>query len=245
MSNVQLERIRLPESNHNDPASLTITLGNNEPDDVESQSVTISEHSSMVTESVQSKQVEEAVPQFKLFQFGEGESGWYTVDDDVMGGVSSSRVRIFEASADSGANTNFMFFNGTMSLDNNGGFASVRSEWQPTDLSGTDGVLLRVLGDGKAYRLRIRTASAGPRISYNALFQTDPEEWKLVYVPYASMIPTYRGFRMDVESLNPATIAAFGFMLSDKQAGEFALAVDWMQAVTEAEARVILDQRQG
>jgi monofunctional biosynthetic peptidoglycan transglycosylase len=148
-----------------------------------------------------------------------------------MGGVSNSNVAIQEA--------NFLLFSGTMSLENNGGFASVRSDWVLTDLSGTDGVLLRVLGDGKTYRLRIRTTETGRDISYNALFETKSESWILAYIPFVEMVPTYRGFVMDVEALDPASIGSFGFMISDEQPGEFELQVDWMRAISDDELRVL------
>ena len=144
-----------------------------------------------------------ALPGQALFTFTAGEPNWYTVDDDVMGGVSSSTVVVIEPDV--------LFFSGTMSLENNGGFSSVRSDWTPTNLSEADGLLLRVLGDGKMYRLRIRASSTGRDISYNATFATTPETWKLVYIPFADMIPTYRGFVMDVGALDTANIGSFGF----------------------------------
>ena len=170
-----------------------------------------------------------ALPGTELFTFAAGEPGWYTVDDNVMGGVSSSTVTIVDP--------DILFFSGTMSLDNNGGFASARSDWTVTDLSRADGVLLRVFGDGNTYRLRIRSAGAGRDISYNALFETTPDTWQLVYIPFAGMVPTYRGFVMDVGPLDAANIGSFGFMLSDKQPGEFELRVDWIRAVSEEEMR--------
>ncbi len=168
-------------------------------------------------------------PGAELFNFAAGEPGWYTVDDDVMGGVSSSTVTVVDP--------DILIFSGTMSLDNNGGFSSVRSDWTLTDLSRADGVLMRVLGDGKIYRLRIRSAETGRDITYNAFFETTPETWQLVYIPFASMVPTYRGFVMDVGPLDAANIGSFGFMLSDKQPGEFKLQVDWIRAVNENETR--------
>lgn len=171
-----------------------------------------------------------ALPGNELFSFAAGEPGWYTVDDDVMGGVSSSTVAIAEAKR--------LTFAGDMSLENNGGFSSVRSDWNIIDLTGAEGVLLRVKGDGKVYRLRIRTESAGRSISYNALFKTTAEEWTTVFVPFAEMVPTYRGYIMDVGPLDPATIGSFGFMLSDKQPGEFELVVDWMRSISAAEAQL-------
>jgi monofunctional biosynthetic peptidoglycan transglycosylase len=169
------------------------------------------------------------LPGLEIFTFGNDEPTWYTVDDNVMGGVSSSNVDIIDS--------DILLFSGTMSLDNNGGFSSVRSDWKPTNLKDSDGVLLRVLGDGKMYRIRIRSAKTGSEISYNAAFETTPETWKLVYIPFVSMVPTYRGLVMNVETLDPSSIGSFGFMLSDKQPGEFRLLVDWIRAVSEEELR--------
>jgi monofunctional biosynthetic peptidoglycan transglycosylase len=168
-----------------------------------------------------------AFPGRELFSFSTGEPTWYTVDDVVMGGVSNSRVEIVEP--------NSLFFSGNMSLENNGGFSSVRSNWNIIDLSGYDGVLLRVLGDGKVYRLRIRTEETGGDIAYNGAFETTPDQWIQVYVPFAKMVPTYRGFVMDVGQLDVTSIGSFGLMLSDKQEGEFELQVDWIRAVSEEE----------
>ncbi len=167
------------------------------------------------------------LPGTLIFTFTGDEPGWYTVDDDVMGGVSSSTVEFVDPS--------LLSFTGDMSLENNGGFASVRSDWTPMNLSDADGVLLRVLGDGNLYRLRIRTKTTGSDISYNALFQTTPETWSIVYIPFTDMLPTYRGFLMDVGELDRANIGSFGFMLSDKQPGKFRLLVDWIRAVSEKE----------
>lgn len=189
------------------------------------------------TEEAPEKTPEEAgaapayLPGEELFTFTAGEPGWYTVDDDVMGGVSDSQVSIIEP--------NQLYFYGNMSLDNNGGFSSVRSDWQATDLTGKDGILLRVKGDGLVYRLRIRTETAGRGVSYNALFQTQADEWSVVYIPFAEMIPTLRGFRVDTGQLDTANIGSFGFMLSDKQPGEFELLVDWMRAVSNEEIQAI------
>ncbi|MEM8862155.1 MAG: CIA30 family protein [Chloroflexota bacterium] len=180
------------------------------------------------------EETEAAVPYLpgtELFTFATGEPGWYTVDDDVMGGVSDSQVSIVE--------TGQLYFYGNMSLDNNGGFSSVRSDWQSMDLTGKDGILLRVKGDGLVYRLRIRTETAGRGVSYNALFQTQENEWSVVYIPFAQMVPTLRGFVVDTGQLDTASIGSFGFMLSDKQPGEFELLVDWVRAVSNEEIQAI------
>ncbi len=165
------------------------------------------------------------LPGQEVLTFAPGEPGWYVVNDTVMGGISQSQVEILPNSV--------LRFAGSMSLENNGGFASVRSDWALVNLQGNDGVLIRVNGDGKSYRFRLRTTETGQDVSYNALFPTVEGRWNTIYIPFASMVPTYRGFEVDVAALDPATISSLGFMLSDKQEGDFELQVDWIRAVSE------------
>lgn len=169
----------------------------------------------------------DVLPGELLFDFQPGTPAWSSVNDSVMGGVSQSASRILEEGA--------LEFSGTMSLENNGGFASVRSPWNPIDLSEYDGILIRVLGDGQVYRLRIRTAATGPEVAYNSLFETRDGEWTTVYIPFETMIPTLRGFRFPAGQLDPGSITSLGLMLSDKQPGDFSLQVDWIRAVSEGE----------
>ena len=49
------------------------------------------------------------------------------------------------------------------------------------------------------------------------------------------MVPTLRGFKVQSGELDLAAVTSLGFMLSDKQAGEFTLQVDWIRAVAEEE----------
>ncbi len=162
-----------------------------------------------------------------LFQFNGEEPFWYTVNDDVMGGISSSFINFDE-------NSDILTFSGNLSLENNGGFASIRSQWTNYELENYDGITFRVLGDGKTYRFRIRTEEAGSNISYTALFPTEANIWKEIYVPFSEMLPLYRGFVVSQAGpLDPGSIRSFGFMLSDKQTGEFKLEVENIRAVIE------------
>jgi monofunctional biosynthetic peptidoglycan transglycosylase len=160
-----------------------------------------------------------------LFDFDEDSQAWNTVDDRVMGGVSNSSGAILDEGT--------LLFSGTMSLESNGGFSSLRSSWEPVDLSGADGLLIRVLGDGRIYRMRVRSTETGRDVSYNSFFETEAGEWTTVYISFNTMVPTIMGFQTNSGQLDPATISSFGLMLSDKQPGEFALQVDWIRAVSE------------
>lgn len=171
-------------------------------------------------------------PGTTLFNFaGQGPS-WNIINDNVMGGLSMSSVRIDQEREQ-------MTFSGSVSLENNGGFASARSQWLRYDLGEFDGVALRVRGDGHVYRFRIRTEETGPAVSYTALFQTEKDVWQDVYIPFRDMVPLYRGYVVDKAGpLDASSVRSFGLMVADKQSGDFELDIDWINAVREKENEV-------
>ena len=148
-------------------------------------------------------------------------AGWQIVNDTVMGGISRSTLQMHE--------DGYALFSGTLSLENNGGFASVRTRAQsPVDLSDFDGMSVHVLGDGKTYTLRLRTVKNGrlTRYSYEAAFETTKGEWETRYVPYSNFSPVFRGEPVrDNPELNPEAILEIGFMIQDGQEGPFQLRI--------------------
>jgi monofunctional biosynthetic peptidoglycan transglycosylase len=148
---------------------------------------------------------------------------WSAVNDNVMGGVSDGRVRITDRGT--------LEFFGSISLENNGGFASIRSRRDDMDLSSFDGLLIRVRGDGKRYDLNLRTNVRIMAGSYRAKFDTNKNVWQEIYVPFSEFVPTSFGrVRNDLPALDPSKIRSFGFLISDKQAGPFSLEVEWIKA---------------
>ena len=150
---------------------------------------------------------------------------WRNQDDPVMGGVSRSR-------AGAGLQSTLVF-SGRVSLENNGGFAAVRSFGLPqaVDISAYNAIQLRVLGDGKVYGFTLSTGTA-PNLLYQARFRTMPGEWMTITLPYADFEPTRFGFRPPgAPALNVRDVRVLGFIISDKQAGPFELGVDWIKAV--------------
>ena len=167
-----------------------------------------------------------------LFDYEEDEPAWYTVNDDVMGGVSTSMVT-------TDAETQRLVFSGNLSLENNGGFASIRSQWSDYDLTGYDGLVLRVRGDGRTYQFRIRTEETGSEIAYATLIETEVGIWKDIYVSFEEMIPVYRGVIVRrAPALDPGSIRSFGLMLADKQEGDFLLEVETLSAVVVSSHQV-------
>jgi hypothetical protein len=144
---------------------------------------------------------------------------WRPVDDVVMGGVSRSSF----AQAEPGVAR----FSGNVSLENFGGFASVRTPPRDWDAAGATAFVLRVRGDGRRYKFTLRSGDGFDGIQYQARFTAPAGEWHEVRLPVDEFVATFRGRKVPfAPSLDPARVRALGLMISDKQAGPFELLVD-------------------
>ena len=144
---------------------------------------------------------------------------WRPVDDVVMGGVSRSA---FEQ-----AEPGVARFHGNVSLENFGGFASVRTPPRDWGTAGAEAFVLRVRGDGKTYKFTIRTGDGLDGIQYQQRFTATAGTWSDVRLPVSEFVATFRGRKVPfAPSLDPAKLRAIGLMISDKQAGPFELLVD-------------------
>jgi len=158
---------------------------------------------------------------FLLFDFIEESDAenWYAVNDVVMGGVSKGIVSKSEDSR--------LLFSGSLSLENNGGFASIRTKPKDFGISGFEGIRIRVKGDGRTYQFRLRTDRYLDSVAFKHEFVTIEDTWVELDFPFSSFIPTYRGRIMtDVKTLEAADIRQLGFLLADKKAGPFNLLID-------------------
>ena len=166
-----------------------------------------------------------------IFDFSQGadEEVWRSIDDVVMGGVSASQLRI-EPEA-------LGVFHGLLSLNRGGGFASVRSRPAQRDLSAYNGLEIRVRGDGKRYRLRLRADPHLDGVAYQVSFETESGVWQSMRFPFERFRPTFRGREVpDAPPLDLSSVMSFGWMIADKQPGRFRLEIDWVRAYVEAGA---------
>jgi len=177
--------------------------------------------STLIVLSLCSQVAVQEVSQRPLFNFAAAEAAreWQVVNDGVMGGVSDGRFRITDVGT--------MEFFGTLSLQNNGGFASVRSKPANVAIQTGDVIVVRVKGDGRQYVLNLYTKSRRMAFSYRAPLPTKQGEWTEVRVPIDEFIPTAFGRRVQgMGPVQPDQIVGIGFMLSDKKPGPFRLEVE-------------------
>jgi NADH dehydrogenase [ubiquinone] 1 alpha subcomplex assembly factor 1 len=153
---------------------------------------------------------------------------WEVVNDTVMGGVSNAMLGPGEEGT--------AVFSGTVSLENNGGFASTRSKPKDHGLADHAGLAIRVKGDGQKYKLGLRQDGRWDGVMYQASFATKKGEWVVVKVPFGRFLPTYHGRVLeDVPQAQADRLRSVGFLISDKQAGPFRLEIDWVKAYSGAQ----------
>ncbi|MGY8982524.1 MAG: CIA30 family protein, partial [Cytophagales bacterium] len=98
---------------------------------------------------------------------------WIIVNDVVMGGRSSSTFKLDE--------DGLGVFEGNISLENNGGFSSLRYRFLKRTIKGATQVKITLRGDGKKYQFRVKS-NAGDYYSYIAPFLTSGE-WQEIVIP--------------------------------------------------------------
>lgn len=151
-----------------------------------------------------------------------GEPPWTAQNDSVMGGVSKGEAVIREG---------LLHFTGSLSFENNGGFAQVRIRDLDYNLEGKKGMRMKVMGDGRTYQLRIATNARhrGSRIAYSAEFPTKAGEWSEVEVAFADLKPSHHGDKLDGPPVDLSQVEEMSLLIGDKREGPFSLKVDWMR----------------
>lgn len=155
-----------------------------------------------------------------LFDFGAGGSadGWGVVNDTVMGGVSSGQLALTDG---------VLVFTGDLSLENNGGFASMRSPaidpQQAADWATRPGPRIQVEGDGRTWTVEVRTLDGDG--GWIAPLPTSPDGPTDTELPWAEFEPVTRFLdpRDTDVPLDPAGIVSIAFYLVDGIEGPFAL----------------------
>lgn len=155
-------------------------------------------------------------------------SEWQVVNDSVMGGVSQGTFRITDQK------TLLLF--GTLSLENNGGFASIRSRPKALGLQRGDFLRVRARGDGRQYSVNLYVPRPQIAFSYRVTLPTTNGEWNEVTLPLDSFAATSFGRVVkDASPVMPEEVSALGIMVSDKTPGPFRLEIEWIKLVRKTQ----------
>lgn len=144
---------------------------------------------------------------------------WVTVDDTVMGGVSSGNFYLNDAGQG--------VYTGKVSLENNGGFSLLRYRMPTIRVEGYTKVILRLKGDGKRYQFRAKT-SDGDRHSYVGHFTTTGA-WEEVAIDLSGLSPQFRGRKLDLPNYPAELLSELAILIGNKKEEKFVLLLDWIK----------------
>ncbi len=150
---------------------------------------------------------------------------WLLLSDNVMGGVSRSTVEYTD---------NSVVLTGTISLDNYGGFSSIKTRYNGVDLSAYKGVKIRFKSSNQRFAFTLEDSQNWTRPNYKKEFAASRDNtWEEVMLSFSDFKevvigePTGKSF----DSARLKNIVRMGIMTSEKKAGPFSLEVDYIEFV--------------
>jgi len=157
-------------------------------------------------------------PSYILYNFNSNSllTDWRIVDDTVMGGRSSGNYKLSEEGKG-------VFF-GTVSLENNGGFSSLRNRSKSISLENFTEFVLKVKGDGKNYQFRVKD-DVNSYYSYKTEFSTSGE-WQEIRLKFSKFTPTFRGRTLDIPNFSGKVVEEMTFLIANKENENFNLELD-------------------
>jgi len=153
-----------------------------------------------------------------IYDFNKNSSpkDWRTIDDGVMGGLSQGK---FSIDADGNG-----VFEGAVSLENNGGFSSVRYQSDKIKVTKVSKVRIRLKGDGKEYQFRIKDKTSS-YYSYITTFKTSGN-WETITIQLSDLYPSFRGRTLDLPNFKSDSFQEIVFLIGNKKNESFQLLLD-------------------
>ena len=140
------------------------------------------------------------------------------VNDGVMGGVSQSSLQ---------PDPEGMFFEGVVSLANNGGFASIR--FPASFPQQTNSLELVVRGESKRYKFILRTEKA-----FQVVYESDflaSVTWQPHRFNAEEFKSSFRGRLVQAPPLSFSDVSEVGILIADQQEGNFRLQIKTLTAL--------------
>ncbi|WP_394971348.1 CIA30 family protein [uncultured Croceitalea sp.] len=141
---------------------------------------------------------------------------WSVIDDVVMGGRSTGRFEL--------TNDDCGKFYGEVSIENNGGFSSVKYDMETIKVAPKNKIRIRLKGDGKTYQFRVK-ANKKEYYNYITEFKTTGE-WQILELLLADLYPTFRGRKLNLPDFNKNTIEELRFLIGNKKEQKFELILE-------------------
>ncbi len=157
-------------------------------------------------------------PPLVIFDFNQYAdlSEWYVVDDVVMGGESDGNMVLLDDGT--------AHFYGTVSLENNGGFSSIRYRFEPEDVEAYSTIVLKVKGNNQRFQCRVKSSERDWH-SYIQYFEA-PDEWTEIKLPLADFYPSFRGRKLDMRNYPKEFMTEVSILIANYKNESFDLFID-------------------
>jgi NADH dehydrogenase [ubiquinone] 1 alpha subcomplex assembly factor 1 len=166
--------------------------------------------------------------QSSLIDFGnltEKNQEWVLLSDNVMGGVTKSKIEY--------TNNSVLLF-GNISLDNYGGFSSIKTKYKSFDLSKYMGIKIKFKSTNQKFAFTLEDNQNWTQPNYKHEFSAKKDDtWEEVIIYFKDfqeiVIGEPTGNMMKSESLK--NIVRMGIMTYEKKEGPFSIEVDFVDFI--------------
>jgi len=158
------------------------------------------------------------------YDFGKQKSGtdWIAVNDDVMGGLSKGELTLTNKS---------LKFDGTISLKNNGGFASFRNQYGLYNLRQASTVEIKYRSTGQIMALSLEPNEVFYKPTFRVLLEDTKMAWKTMEISISQFFecildePTGKKITPDILF----EIKRIAFINTEKKEGDFEFEIKYLR----------------
>ena len=166
--------------------------------------------------------------QSSIIDFGnsaEKNQEWKLLSDNIMGGVTKSKIEY---------TNNSVLLSGNISLDNYGGFSSIKTKYKSVDLSKYNGIKIKFKSTNQKFAFTLEDNQNWTQPNYKREFSSKKDDtWEEVIIYFKDfqeiVIGETTGNMMKSKSLK--NIVRMGIMTYEKKEGPFSLEVDYIEFI--------------
>lgn len=150
---------------------------------------------------------------------------WVLLSDNIMGGVTKSKIEY---------TSNSVLLSGNISLDNYGGFSSIRTKYKSVDLSQYNGIKIKFKSNNQKFAFTLEDNQNWTKPNYKREFSPKKDDtWEEMIIYFKDfqeiVIGEPTGNTMKAKSLK--NIVRMGIMTYEKKEGPFSLEVDYIEFI--------------
>lgn len=166
--------------------------------------------------------------QSSIIDFGnsaEKNQEWVLLSDNIMGGLTKSKIEY---------TNNSVLLSGNISLDNYGGFSSIKTKYESVDLSEYNGIKIKFKSTNQKFAFTLEDNQNWTQPNFKREFSPKKDDtWEELIIYFKDFqeikIGELTGNMMKSKSLK--NIVRMGIMTYEKKEGPFSLEVDYIEFI--------------